>query len=227
MKRSLKQTLVVLAVMFSPATTATAETRYVTDKLKVNVRSGESAQHRIVTRVHAGDPLQVVAENKQTGYTRVKTASGKNGYILSRFLESEPGAREQLEAATARLKQLEADPDAIQEKYAKLSTEHDKLMIDFDSLSNEKEEIEQELIGIRTTAANAIEVFEEKNRLRKQVSSMATVIEDQKLQIQELSNDQNQYWFMVGGGIAFLGILVGLILPNLKLRRRRGSWDSI
>jgi SH3 domain protein len=32
---------------------------------------------------------------------------------------------------------------------------------------------------------------------------------------------------MIGAGVILVGVLIGLFLPHLSFRRRRGSWGSL
>ena len=64
-------------------------------------------------------------------------------------------------------------------------------------------------------------------KLRKQVASMTREVEDIKQQNRELENKTAQNWFLIGGGVVVGGILLGLILPHLRVRRRKSSWGSL
>jgi SH3 domain protein len=43
----------------------------------------------------------------------------------------------------------------------------------------------------------------------------------------ELTNRNKQDWFLIGAGVVVAGVLIGLILPNLRLKRRRSTWGSL
>jgi SH3 domain protein len=43
----------------------------------------------------------------------------------------------------------------------------------------------------------------------------------------ELANQSTQRWFLIGAGVVCGGILIGLILPRLRLRRRKDTWGSL
>src|SRR3569833_2253419 len=62
-------------------TTATAETRYVCDELEVTLRTGQSTQHQIVRMVKSGTAVVVLATDANTGYTKVRTPSGAEGWV--------------------------------------------------------------------------------------------------------------------------------------------------
>ena len=84
-----------------------AQTLYVTDEFKVTMRSGESAKHRVVQMIKSGTPVTVLGVNKETGYTEVRTSSGKTGYIMSIQFLNEPVAREQLASLHDIIQMLE------------------------------------------------------------------------------------------------------------------------
>jgi len=204
-----------------------ADTRYVTDDLEITMRQGESTGHRIISMLKSGTPVEVMSTNKSTGYSKIKAPNGKECFVLSRMLMDEPIPREQLAALQERLATMETEParlsaelDSIREQYSALETEHTHAL-------EAKSMLEQELAGIRQTAANAINIANERTDLRKQVAELSRHMADLEQENRELKNDMAQDWFLVGGGVLAGGLVLGLILPNLRLRRRKTSWDTL
>jgi SH3 domain protein len=203
-----------------------AETRYVTDELKITMRSGESATHKIIRMLPSGTPLEVLADNKGTGYSQVRTEGGTTGYVLTRQLMAIPSARERLESIEQQLLQLKEEPERLSARLISLQTEHDQLQQQFAQVSEERQTLGQELESLKRTAANAIRISNERNELRKQVVTLTHQVEDLKQENRELGNSSDQRWFMIGAAVIVGGILLGLILPHLRVRKRKNSWGS-
>ncbi|MFW5724720.1 MAG: TIGR04211 family SH3 domain-containing protein, partial [Halochromatium sp.] len=85
---------------------------------------------------------------------------------------------------------------------------------------------EAELAEIRNAANNAIQIARERRQLQEQVSNLLLKVDQLEHRNLELSNQSRQQWFLIGAGVVVGGILIGLLLPNLRLRRRRSSWSS-
>ena len=66
-----------------------AETRYVSDRLEVTMRSGKSTGYGIVRMLRSGTAVEILERDKKSGYSHVRTKSGKKGWVLSRFLNPE------------------------------------------------------------------------------------------------------------------------------------------
>ncbi len=207
--------------------TAAAETRYVTDKFKVTMRSGESASHKIVRMLSSGTALEVLGENSETGYSRVRTGNGTTGYILTRQLMQQPSARERLAQAEVRLRELQEEPGKLSAKLAKLQEEHQALNTAHKKLQGTRRELDRELKTVRRTAANAIRISNEREELRKSVTTLTRELEDIKQENRDLHNQTAQNWFMIGAGVIILGIILGLLLPHLRFQRRKSSWGSL
>jgi len=224
--RMIKQVLmaICLAVL---AGTSVAETRYVTDELEVTLRQGESTSHRITSMLKSGTPVEVLSTNKSTGYSRVRAPSGKEGFVLSRLLTVEPGAREQLDALKERVASMETEPARLSAELESLKELHTALRAEHEETLQIKAGLEQELAGIRQTAANAINIANERTDLQKQVATLSRRVSDLEQENRELTNDVAQDWFLIGGGVLLGGLLLGLILPNLRLPRRKTSWDRL
>ena len=204
-----------------------AESRYVTDQFKVTLRSGESSTHKILRMLPSGYEVQLLESNAASGYSHVRTQDGKTGYILTRQLMPIPSARDRLVSAESRLRELLEEPGKLTARLAKLQEEFSELQQEHSTLSQQKEALDKELESIRRTASNAIRISNERNELRKQVAELTREIEDVKQQNRELENKTAQNWFLIGAGVVVGGILLGLILPHLRVRRRKSSWGSL
>ena len=219
--------IALMMVLFVGFSLAQAETTYVTDQFKITLRSGASATHKILRMLPSGEKLQLLSSNKENGYSQVRDKEGKVGFVLTRQLMDIPSARDRLEVAEKRLKELLQEPGRLTAKLATLQEQHQKLTAAHDNLKQEKQTLEQELQSINRTAANAIRISNERNELRKQVATLTRQAEDLKQENRELKNDSQQKWFLIGAGVIIAGIILGLILPHLRFQRRKSSWGSL
>ena len=215
--------LLISLVLFG---TAYGETLYVTDRLKITMRRGESTGHKIVHMLPSGAPVEVISRNPATGYAKV-SAQGSVGYVLIRHLMDEPSPREQLGELKQTLQDLQEAPDQLQSKLVSLQTEHKSLRQAHEELQILKQQLQQELESIRNTSANAIRIGNERNELRKTVAALTRERENLKQENRDLSNRTTQNWFLIGAGVIIAGIVLGLILPHLRFQRRKTSWGSL
>lgn len=204
-----------------------AEPAYITDHFTVTVRSGESAQHRVITFLETGAQVEVLSVNPKKGYTRVRLENGKEGYILTRQLKKETIAKQKLEALQQEIDAQKNTPDAMKIELASLNKQHTELQSVHQQLSRKKREIETELAAVKRTSADAIRISNERNQLRKQVTDLTRDNEELKQEKLELDNSQQQRWFLIGAGVVVLGIFIGLVLPRLYVGKQKdASWGS-
>jgi SH3 domain protein len=202
------------------------ETRYVTDQYEFNLRSGESTRYKILRQLPSGTPLTVLSVNQDSGYARVRTRDGLTGYMLLRYLQDQPAARSEIEAMRRRLAELQQAPDKLAARLSALQTAHEELQAEAAALERQKQDLEAEVAEIRHAASNAIEIDRERRQLQERVSNLLLQVDQLEHRNLELSNQTKQQWFLIGAAVLAGGILLGLLLPNLRLRRRRSSWRS-
>lgn len=219
--------ILLLIFLLLAAFAVQAETRYVTDQAKITMRSGESAKHRIVRMLPSGTPVTVQSTNSGSGYSKIRLADGKTGYVLTRQLLTQPVARDRIVKLEQRIKELESTPGELSSKLTKLSREHDALQQTHAALQSEKDAIEAELDELKRISANAVQIAQERRTLRKQVATMSHDLANQKQETLELRNNSTQRWFLIGGSVLLGGILLGLVLPHLRVKKRRDSWGSL
>ncbi len=223
---SVKKYLIPLALL-TAMSGLHAESRYVTDQFKITLRSGESTSHKIIRMLPSGDQVELVNSNDENGYSQIRTRDGTTGYVLTRQLMAIPSARDRLVSAEAKLAELQEAPGLLSARLSKLQDEYQALTGQHDKLQQEKQTLDDELQSIKRTAANAVRIADERNELRKQVATLTREAEELKQSNRELGNDSAQRWFLIGGGVVVGGIILGLILPSLRVRRRKSSWGSL
>lgn len=203
---------------------AQAQTRYVTDRTIVELRRGPSTEYLILRNLEAGERVEVLEQNEDAGYSRVRVADqGTEGWILTRFLTAEPIARE-------RLAVTERNLAAARERIAALETQTANLTRELATTSGELTQtrtnhgnVSKELADIRTAAANVVEIRDENTRLQQRLAQRDREVEQLTADNARLAGRNNQNWFVVGAGVLLVGIVLGLVAPSLR-RRRRSDW---
>ena len=92
------------ALLFVSA--ASAESAWVSDEFEITLRSGPSTSNAIELMLSSGTELEVLERDAESGYSRVRTGGGTEGWVLTRYLMNEPAAREQLARLTSQLLSL-------------------------------------------------------------------------------------------------------------------------
>jgi SH3 domain protein len=72
-----------------------AKTMYVTDVLKVTLRTGPSTENKIIKIIESGQRLEVLKPGEQ--WSLVRLFDGKEGWILNRYLISSETSNIRLE----------------------------------------------------------------------------------------------------------------------------------
>jgi SH3 domain protein len=215
--------LILLLVINTPVY---AETIYVTEKLKLDMRRGPSIRHKIVKMLPSGTPLTVLERNPAPGYALVRTDKGVEGYILSRFTQRTPAARQLMEQVKQELEQSKIEIKRLNEGLLAQQADNNLNSSDNNALTEERNKLTRELQELKKTASSAIQLKQERDQLQERVVNIERKNQQLEREKQTLEDTSNQDWFLNGGIIAFFGIFFGLIIPKLSWQRRRGGWDS-
>lgn len=215
-------TFVVAMAGFASPSDLKAETQYVSDSLVITVRTGQGAQFTIIKTLTTGEHVEVL-EKTETGYTKVRTSDGTEGWVRSQYLVEEPVAAEKLEKLTARHEKISTRFAELKTKYANLDAEHKKLSKEHEQITREKVNLDTELTRVNEVAKKPI-LLEKKNRkLETSNIELKQSIERLVIENQALSDRSNREWFIAGALVMFGGFLLGIIAPKLR-PRKRSSW---
>ena len=189
---------------------AVAETRFV--EVEVTLRRGPGTDFGITQMVRSGSPVEVLETNRAAGWTRVRIPGGTVGWMLSRYLVSDPAGQQELIAAQRRIEEL---TQASRE----VTGERNRLM-------NESDKLAEELARLKDLSSNAIALETTNKRLQSSVDRLEQEVATLKEENRLLGANVKRDWFLAGAGVLFIGLLLGFVLPRVRWRRKR-SWSDL
>jgi len=113
--------LCVLTLALAAAPVSHADTTYVIEQLVVGVTSAADAESERVGQVKSGDKLEVI--EREGDEAHVKLANGKDGWIKSSYLTSDPPLQARLSERAAEVNKLEQEGNRLKQDVSRLEGE--------------------------------------------------------------------------------------------------------
>ena len=213
----------IAIVLLLLATSVHAQTRYVSDRMVVELRRGPSTEYLILRNLEAGAAVQVL-EDAGAGYSRVRVQDqGTEGFILTRFLTPEPIARDKLAAAESGLAAAKTRATELEQQVRSLTAELGGTKTDLAQTRSSHDQVNKDLTDLRTASANVVEIRDQNESLRQRLIQREREVEELTAANTRLASQDRKNWFVVGAGVLLGGVVIGLIAPSLR-RKRRSDW---
>ena len=216
--------LFVLFFLFSIGE-AQAVTKYVSDHLIITVRSGQGNQNKIIKTITTGTKMEVLEELPDIGYARVTLEDGTEGWVRTQYLSDTPAAKDLLAKLEKRYEQLKEKAKASDDELKTVKAELAKLNRENDKVSKEYKEAQDRMSHINEVAAKPILLDKENRELKEKNVSLTNEMQLVSQENQILKDRSDRDWFIAGGGVMVLGILLGLVLPKLR-SNKKNSWSG-
>ena len=209
-----------------------AETQYVSDQLIITMREGMGNQFKIIKTLKAGTPLEIIEEDEL--YLRVRTESGSEGWVLKQYITGETpkpeviaGLKKEINRLNTKIEQYKKDKASFQDELNAAKSDHNNIERDLQqNLSASKGETEQTSRDLKkiTKKYNAllkgsndvVLLVDERDNFKALNSELQTRTEQLQNENDELKRSQMIWWFAAGGGVFFVGWLVGKISRQKK-----------
>ena len=195
-----------------------AENMYVTDSLKLTLRSGPSTGHKILAVVESGQSVEVLEAGEDWALVRIR--NGKEGYVLTRYLVSEPTHNIRLEQLQKKHSLLMQQSAARFEENTRLKAENKNIRTALNDSEKTLKKLRLQYDKLKTESAEFLTL---KSRYQKSAAQLTTQTRRAEKLDEQLSKiEMNQYikWFLAGSGVLLLGFIIGF---SARRQRRRPS----
>ena len=215
--------LVVIALLLA-FPVAAQQTMYVDDELIIQLRTGQGNQYRILKGLKSGTPLKVLEHNEETGFTKVETRDGVQGWVTSHYLSPEPIAKDLLQKARAELQQARESLTETRSELQDIRTERDRLDATNEELSNQVASLSEELKKVKSISSNALTLDQRNRELQQTIQELRNEVELLTAENQRLEDKKRSNFLLMGGGLVLLGVLIAVIVPWLKPSKKHDTW---
>ena len=219
------QRILLLGACCVVSSASLAEPAWVSDQFEIMLRTGPSTDNAIQLMIGSGTEVDVLEHDVDSGYTRVTTGGGTEGWVLSRYLVAEPGAREQLETLSRQLTDVNAEGASMNSQLGAIRNEYETAGQRINELEREKTALEEEVAEIRQASANALAIDRQNKDLQRQLTDTEIKVSLLEQENEDLGSQTTRNWFITGALVLFGGVLLGLILPRLKWQKK-SRYDS-
>jgi len=200
--------------------------RYVSDELKIPLRSGASEGHRIIKFIRSGTALTVLQTSEDGNYLNVKANDGKEGWVLSKQTMGIPSGRDRLVSVNKQLTKSKQQAKQLNSSIAELKSEIKQLQNEKSGLQIERTNLSNSLEDLKITTANPQALSKKNKQLKKELSKVReneSMLEEDN---QNLRKNATQEWFIIGAAVSIGSLLLGLIITRINWKRKRDSWGD-
>lgn len=218
MKSFAGYTLFIQFIVLISTLSAQAESMYVTDVLKVDLRTGPSTEYKIIKIIESGEKIELKEPGQN--WSLVRLNNGKEGWILNRYMISDETSKIKLVKLELEHSTLKAKFNSIFEENSELKTENQKLGSELSDTKKELERIRNDYESLKADSAEFLTLKSNFEKVSKQLSEQTQKSNELEKQVSNLEVSYYIKWFLAGSGVLFVGFVLGF---NTKRQRRQSS----
>jgi len=225
--------LFMVCILLSVSVRVThADRRYVSDMLIITLRTGKSREYKVIKTLKTDTPVEVLEEGED--YLRVLTDEGEEGWVAKQYITSEvpksviiEGLKKETSKLNTRVEELEKDKASLLEQFDVATQRHAKKVEELEkNATNGKEETSRLKIKLAQItekhntlidqSKNVVDLISEQKRLQAKNVNLSTRAEHLQKENSDLRDTRRLQWFLVGGGVFFIGWIAGKISRKKK-----------
>jgi len=206
--------LVLLLCLFSAS--VYGETMYVSDMLKLTLRTGPSIENKIIAVIESGQEMEVIKFGDE--WSQVRLPNGKEGWVLSRYLTTDETNGIKLQRLETKHKNLMIQTAELLEENNGLKTENTRLSSELEAKQKQLEKIQTDYEALKNEATEFLTLKANYNRAASQLAEQTAKAKKLEEQVSSLAMNTYIKWFLAGSGVLIVGFLIGF---STKRQRRR------
>lgn len=177
-------------------------TDYVTENLSTYMRKGAGDQYKISGTIQAGEQITVL--DRKDRFVLIRDSRNREGWILASEVSQTASPKD-------LIPQLQQQVQELNGKLSKIDSDWQQRTVEMQRRSNAAEKQTSDLLAENAQLKREVEILKNKNR------NLETMQDSEKRAI------AIQY-FIYGGIVLVVGLVLGLLMPYIAPRRKRSGW---
>ena len=164
------------------------------DDLTITVRRGPGIDYKIISFLSPGEPVEVLAN--QEGWSQVRFEEDRTGWVLERYLMKEPSLKSRSKTLVSQNQRLKESVSVLERSNSSLRAYLNQPAEVFRNIDPERSHSPRELSQALALA----------KRLLKEETARVRLLQERR----EAEEDLRK-WFLIGSGIAAMGMVLGVL----------------
>ena len=195
-----------------------ASKAYVTDSLKISIRTGPSIENKIINYLGSGQPVDVLESQDDWSHVRVLEHKLGNleGWVLSRYLITRlpwEFLAKPLKEENAKIKEKLT---RIEKNFEETARREQILIKETKEDTEALEKLQNEYETLRRESADYLELKDAYEKTRSAQKSIKKLTQENET----LRNSQRSRWFATGALVLLCGLIIGVILGRQQKKRK-------
>ena len=213
-----------LLTLFALSGQVLAESRYITDIIYVPMRAGPGNEYRIIHRgVKTGTELTLLEEESNNDFSKVKSGD-QEGYVRTQYLVSDIPAMRLLPGLQEKANKTAAESQKLKQELIIRDGQLQELTAQLSATEGQLAEQKAEMRRVQEITADPMAIDRRNKQLIEENLQLKNQVQVLQAENSQLMRDSSVKWYLYGGGTILLGIMLGLILPMLRVRKKPSDW---
>ena len=208
-------TVVLLLCLISPDLFA-AEW-HVKPTSEVPLRRGQGTEYKIDAVVTDGTEVALLEVDGD--WARIELDSGKQGWILKRYLSDEIPLKDQVVELVRNKVGLEQKLIETETHLTELMQVNSQTEQDLIVCMDESETVKGDYQSLQQDTADVVQTKEKLADTEKRFDELSNLLGGLQLENEALKNNSSLIWFLTGSGVLLLGLLIGVIAGKKSKKR--------
>jgi len=219
--------MLIMLALFVMGQTSWAQKAYVTDSLKITLRTGPSIENKIIVMLDSGQPVEVLESSGEWSRVLVVGAGGstQEGWVLSRFLMPRSPWEMQAKAFMGENAELKEKLATTEKELRESTGRSQELAVKLRDTTTAFARLENEYKSLKQGAAGFLELKTEHESTVSQLENTKKELLRLTKENEELQSSQRIKWFATGASVLFVGLIFGLVMGRKQRKRRSTLYD--
>lgn len=219
MKPRMTSVAAVALLLILAGFNAQAETLYVSDTMKITLRTGPGNDRKIIALIRTGQMVEPIERGEEWSHVRL-LPDGKEGWVLSRFLTAVEPSGLTLQRLSREHAELQKLTDELRDENNALQEERQRLAADLETSRQTLATLRNDFETLKSESTEFLALKAEHKDTRSQLAKASQQATRAENELTALLHNRNIKWFLSGAGVLFVGFLLGY---SAKRQRRRSS----
>jgi SH3 domain protein len=196
---------------------AHSETSYITDDIRVMLRSDAGMDRRIIAMPKSGTRVEVL-EGRENGWSKVRLPDQNEGWLLTRYLNPELPSKEVIAKVKGENEVLRQQAKTMVEENVRLKRERKDLERALSKQTKAAGTLRKSYETLKSGSSEYLSLKASYDKVSKDLVTRTKRQAELEEELRAFQESQTLRWFVAGAAVLFVGLIIGFMARRPRRR---------